>query len=120
MPQKADVDEDGSNWGPLDLEWLAAQRRRQQQLPADNAAAAAVTVAPPAPPSGSSDAGAPPPPPLSVEQAGSPPPLRSASTRVNASRGCIRARVEIMGSQKCGIGGKSQLVLWMINPMISP
>jgi hypothetical protein len=75
VPQKAVVDEDDSNWGPLDLEWLAAQRRRQQQLPADNAAAA-VTVAPP---SGSSDAGAPPPPPLSVEQAGSPPPLRSVN-----------------------------------------
>jgi hypothetical protein len=31
----------------------------------------------------------------------------------------LRVRVEIMGSQKCGIVGKSQSVLMMINPMIS-
>jgi hypothetical protein len=30
----------------------------------------------------------------------------------------LRVRVEIMGSQKCGIVGKSQSVLVMINPMI--
>jgi hypothetical protein len=30
----------------------------------------------------------------------------------------LRVRVETMGSQKCGIVGKSQAVLMMINPMI--
>ena len=30
----------------------------------------------------------------------------------------LRVRVEIMGSQKCGIVGKSQSVLIMINPII--
>jgi hypothetical protein len=33
-------------------------------------------------------------------------------------RGGIRVRVEIMGSQKCGIVGKSQPVLIVIDPMI--
>jgi hypothetical protein len=33
--------------------------------------------------------------------------------------GCIRARAEIMGAGKCGIVGKSQPGLIMINPMIS-
>jgi hypothetical protein len=32
--------------------------------------------------------------------------------------GWIRVRVEIMGSQKCGIVGESQPVLMMINPII--
>jgi hypothetical protein len=31
---------------------------------------------------------------------------------------CVRVRVEIMGSQKCGFVGKSQPVLMMINPII--
>eukprot|EP01047_Picozoa_sp_COSAG01_P011636 COSAG01_NODE_511_length_16061_cov_15.815875_9_plen_43_part_00 len=31
---------------------------------------------------------------------------------------CVRVRVEIMGSPKCGIVGKSQSVLVMIDPMI--
>jgi hypothetical protein len=31
----------------------------------------------------------------------------------------LRVRVEIIGSQKCGIVGKSQSVLIMINPIIS-
>jgi hypothetical protein len=31
----------------------------------------------------------------------------------------VRVRVEIMGSHNCGIVGKSQLVLMMIDPMIS-
>jgi hypothetical protein len=45
-----------------------------------------------------------------------PPP---SDTSYHEQRGTtLRVRVEIMGSQKCRIVGKSQSVLMMINPMI--
>jgi hypothetical protein len=43
----------------------------------------------------------------------------SQGGRGEARRELIRVRVKIMGSQKCGIVGKSQSVLIMIDPMIS-
>jgi hypothetical protein len=52
-----------------------------------------------------------------------PTPNLTKDTRGVATRWCngvlvLRVRVEIMGSQKCGIVGQSQPVLIMINPII--
>eukprot|EP01047_Picozoa_sp_COSAG01_P002225 COSAG01_NODE_58_length_30193_cov_12.302020_8_plen_102_part_00 len=49
------------------------------------------------------------------------PHARAVSSRgqgVHNGRAGLRVRVEIMGSQKCGIVGKSQPVLMMVNPII--